>query len=167
MDHKYKALMQNIPLRHIIYPIAAPPDRTQQIAQLRNLDINNFLILGSSTSIRDVLGKYRLFLCWLLINWFLNVLINYFFFPQSTSITFFSVFNIHSEAANEEYFDRNFAWYGITQHTGRFTCDCENVTLIFLQPSPDLAAKDRLRLMVHEIPFFHRCTFSSCSILFL
>lgn len=57
MDHKYKALMQNIPLRHILFPIAAPSDRAQQIEQLRNLDINNFLILGSLTSIREVLGK--------------------------------------------------------------------------------------------------------------
>lgn len=57
MDHKYKALMQNIPLRHILFPIAAPPDRAQQIERLRNLDITNFLILGSLTSIREVLGK--------------------------------------------------------------------------------------------------------------
>lgn len=64
MDHKYKALLQNIPVLHIIAPIAAPQDRAQQIENLRNLDINNFLILGSLVSIRGVLGKYRLLLCW-------------------------------------------------------------------------------------------------------
>lgn len=58
MNHKYKALLQNIPTRHVIFPIAAPPDRTHQIEELRNLDINNFFILGRLTSIRAVLGKY-------------------------------------------------------------------------------------------------------------
>lgn len=57
MDHKYKALLQNIPTRHVITAIAKPADRPQQIAKLRNLDINNFFILGSLQSIRDVLGK--------------------------------------------------------------------------------------------------------------
>lgn len=61
MDHKYKALLQNIPTRHVITAIAKPADRPQQIAKLRNLDINNFFILGSLHSIRDVLGAC----CWL------------------------------------------------------------------------------------------------------
>lgn len=58
MDHKYKALLQNIPTRHVITAIAAVGDRAQQIEKLRNLDINNFFILGSLASIKDVLGKY-------------------------------------------------------------------------------------------------------------
>lgn len=57
MDHKYKALLQNIPTRHVITAIATPADRAQQIEKLRNLDINNFFILGSLTSIKEVLGK--------------------------------------------------------------------------------------------------------------
>lgn len=58
MDHKYKALLQNIPTRHVITAIAATPaDRAQQIEKLRNLDINNFFILGSLTSIKGVLGE--------------------------------------------------------------------------------------------------------------
>lgn len=56
MDHKYKALLQNIPTRHVITAIAKPADRPQQITKLRSLDINNFFILGSLQSIRDVLG---------------------------------------------------------------------------------------------------------------
>lgn len=59
MDHKYKALLQNIPTRHVITAIAKPADRQQQIAKLRNLDINNFFILGSLQLIRDVLGECR------------------------------------------------------------------------------------------------------------
>lgn len=59
MDHKYKALLQNIPTRHVITAIAKPADRPQQIAKLRNLDINNFFILGSLQSIRDVLGESK------------------------------------------------------------------------------------------------------------
>lgn len=57
MDHKYKALLQNIPTRHVITAITNPADRQQQISKLRNLDINNFFILGSLQSIREVLGN--------------------------------------------------------------------------------------------------------------
>lgn len=59
MDHKYKALLQNIPTRHVITAIAAHTERAAQIEKLRNLDINNFFILGSLTSIKEVLGKYK------------------------------------------------------------------------------------------------------------
>lgn len=58
MDHKYKALLQNIPTRHVITAIAKQADRRTQIEKLRNLDINNFFILGSLQSIRDVLGAF-------------------------------------------------------------------------------------------------------------
>lgn len=57
MDHKYKALLQNIPTRHVITAIAAQGAREEQIEKLRNLDINNFFILGSLASIKMVLGK--------------------------------------------------------------------------------------------------------------
>lgn len=55
MDHKYKSLLQNIPTRHVITNINTE-QRAEQIEKLRNLDINNFFILGSLTSIRNVLG---------------------------------------------------------------------------------------------------------------
>lgn len=58
MDHKYKALLQNIPTRHVITSIAQEAERSQQIEKLRNLDINNFFILGSLQSIQGVLGNY-------------------------------------------------------------------------------------------------------------
>lgn len=57
MDHKYKALLLNVPTRHVVIPIAPPTDRAQQIENLRNLDINNFFILGGLTIIREVLGE--------------------------------------------------------------------------------------------------------------
>lgn len=57
MDHKYKALLQNIPTRHVIAAIADDKDRSEQIEKLRNLDINNFFVLGSLQSIKNVLGK--------------------------------------------------------------------------------------------------------------
>lgn len=56
VDHKYKALLQNIPTRHVITAIAGDRDRAQQIEKLRNLDINNFFILGTLQSIKNVLG---------------------------------------------------------------------------------------------------------------
>lgn len=57
MDHKYKALLQNFPTRHVITAIGNDRDRAEQIEKLRNLDINNFFILGSFASIKKVLGK--------------------------------------------------------------------------------------------------------------
>lgn len=64
MDHKYKALLQNIPTRHVITAIMnEESERSEQIQKLRNLDINNFFILGSLTSIKSVLGKYLELVC--------------------------------------------------------------------------------------------------------
>lgn len=57
VDHKYKALLQNIPTRHVITAIANDRERTEQITKLRNLDINNYFILGTLDSIKKVLGE--------------------------------------------------------------------------------------------------------------
>uniref|UniRef100_A0A182M9H0 Ionotropic receptor 25a n=1 Tax=Anopheles culicifacies TaxID=139723 RepID=A0A182M9H0_9DIPT len=59
MDHKYKALLQNIPTRHVITSIADDRDRASQIEKLRNLDINNFFVLGSLASIKQVLESAK------------------------------------------------------------------------------------------------------------
>lgn len=59
MDHKYKALLQNIPTRHVITAIAAEADRPKQIENLRNLDINNFFVLGTFASIKGVLDAAK------------------------------------------------------------------------------------------------------------
>lgn len=60
VDHKYKALLQNIPTRHVITAIANDRERTEQITKLRNLDINNYFILGTLDSIKKVLGENKL-----------------------------------------------------------------------------------------------------------
>lgn len=57
VDHKYKALLQNIPTRHVITAIAGDRERSEQITKLRNLDINNYFILGTLESIKKVLGE--------------------------------------------------------------------------------------------------------------
>ncbi|XP_055372265.1 ionotropic receptor 25a [Condylostylus longicornis] len=59
MDHKYKSLIQNIPCRHVITQIAKGADKSIQIDKLRNLDINNFFILGQLQSIKEVLEAAR------------------------------------------------------------------------------------------------------------
>lgn len=61
VDHKYKALLQNIPTRHVITAIANDRDRADQIEKLRNLDINNFFVLGTLQSIKNVLGECLFF----------------------------------------------------------------------------------------------------------
>jgi glutamate receptor, ionotropic, invertebrate len=58
VDHKYKALLQNIPTRHVITAIAGEKDRAEQLVKLRNLDINNYFILGTLESIKKVLGEF-------------------------------------------------------------------------------------------------------------
>jgi glutamate receptor, ionotropic, invertebrate len=58
VDHKYKALLQNIPTRHVITAIAGDKDRAEQLVKLRNLDINNYFILGTLDSIKKVLGEF-------------------------------------------------------------------------------------------------------------
>lgn len=57
VDHKYKALLQNIPTRHVITAIAKDSERAEQLVKLRNLDINNYFILGTVDSIKKVLGE--------------------------------------------------------------------------------------------------------------
>lgn len=60
MDHKYKSLLQNIQTRHVITAVAdGESARADQIERLRNLDINNFFILGSLKTIGQVLGKFK------------------------------------------------------------------------------------------------------------
>lgn len=59
VDHKYKALLQNIPTRHVITAIAKESERSDQLTKLRNLDINNYFILGTLDSIKKVLGECR------------------------------------------------------------------------------------------------------------
>ena len=62
MDHKYKALLQNIPTRHVITAAAGDRERAEQLEKLRNLDITNFFILGSLQSIKNVLGECKIIL---------------------------------------------------------------------------------------------------------
>uniref|UniRef100_A0A1B0B7S3 Ionotropic glutamate receptor C-terminal domain-containing protein n=1 Tax=Glossina palpalis gambiensis TaxID=67801 RepID=A0A1B0B7S3_9MUSC len=60
MDHKYKSLLQNIQTRHLIARIAqGDRERTEEIEKLRNLDINNFFILGSLRTIGQVLEAVK------------------------------------------------------------------------------------------------------------
>ncbi|XP_075152081.1 ionotropic receptor 25a [Haematobia irritans] len=60
MDHKYKSLLQNIQTRHVITAVAdGDSARADQIERLRNLDINNFFILGSLKTIGQVLESVK------------------------------------------------------------------------------------------------------------
>lgn len=55
MDHKFKSLLQNVATRHVIAPVD-DIDIKQQLQKLRELDIVNFFVLGSITTIKNVLG---------------------------------------------------------------------------------------------------------------
>ncbi|KAL7042223.1 hypothetical protein ACKWTF_001073 [Chironomus riparius] len=60
VDHKYKALLQNIPTRHVITAVAANKQAiSEQITKLRNLDINNYFILGKIESVKLVLESAK------------------------------------------------------------------------------------------------------------
>ena len=55
MKHKYKTLLQNVPARHILVPIDKPTETKNKLAQLQKLNLVNFFILGSLSTIRNVL----------------------------------------------------------------------------------------------------------------
>ncbi|CAH1971639.1 unnamed protein product [Acanthoscelides obtectus] len=55
MDHKYKALLQNVATRHIITPIGMGNTVADQLMQLRKLDIVNFFVLANLNNIKRVL----------------------------------------------------------------------------------------------------------------
>lgn len=56
MDHKYKSLLQNVACRHIISPIKDGfQNISDQLVQLRKLDIVNYFVLGSLNNIKKVL----------------------------------------------------------------------------------------------------------------
>uniref|UniRef100_A0A1I8NTP0 Ionotropic glutamate receptor C-terminal domain-containing protein n=2 Tax=Stomoxys calcitrans TaxID=35570 RepID=A0A1I8NTP0_STOCA len=60
MDHKYKSLLQNIQTRHVITAVAdGDIARADQIKRLRNLDINNYFILGSLKTITQILESLK------------------------------------------------------------------------------------------------------------
>nr|QQP19806.1 ionotropic receptor 25a [Tropidothorax elegans] len=55
MEYKYKALLLNVPTRHIIVHIDDSKDFEQQLARFKDLDIVNFFILGRLSTIKMAL----------------------------------------------------------------------------------------------------------------
>ncbi|XP_012259587.2 ionotropic receptor 25a-like [Athalia rosae] len=97
MDHKYKSLLQNVPVRHVIVKAKeAGSQMTKQLSRLRNLDIVNFFVLGGSETLRAALDA-----------------------AQALNFT-----------------GRKFAWHGLTLGDFSPDCDCMNITVLFLKPSP-------------------------------
>jgi ionotropic glutamate receptor len=57
MYHKYKALLQNMPTRHLLTKIESSDKLTAQISRLVHVDIVNFFIAGTPDEISEVLAK--------------------------------------------------------------------------------------------------------------
>lgn len=56
MDHKYKSLLQNVPVRHVIVKAKNPGTEIRdQLSRLRSLDIVNFFVLGGQETLRSAL----------------------------------------------------------------------------------------------------------------
>lgn len=55
MGHKYKALLRNLPTRHIIINVDQQRGIKDLLIRLRNLDVVNFFIIGNLTTIKNVL----------------------------------------------------------------------------------------------------------------
>ncbi|XP_020709243.2 ionotropic receptor 25a-like [Athalia rosae] len=97
MDHKYKSLLQKVPVRHVIVKAKeAGSQMTKQLSKLRNLDIVNFFVLGGPETLRAALDA-----------------------AQALNFT-----------------GRKFAWHGLTLGDFSPDCDCMNITVLFLKPSP-------------------------------
>jgi len=55
MDHQYKSLLLNMPVRHIINKVkTSDSDLKMQLSRLEQMDIKNYFILGSSETIKSV-----------------------------------------------------------------------------------------------------------------
>ncbi len=51
MDFKYKGLLQNLPVRHIIHRVkGTDAELRQQLMRLSEVDLNNFFVLGTQVS---------------------------------------------------------------------------------------------------------------------
>nr|APZ81419.1 ionotropic receptor 25a [Adelphocoris lineolatus] len=57
MDHKYKSLLLNVPARHIMGRVRNIQEIRNQLTRFKELDIVNFFILGSLSTIRNVLNE--------------------------------------------------------------------------------------------------------------
>lgn len=56
MDHKYKSLLVNVPTRHVIVKAKSTPNEIEkQLTQIRNLDVNNYFILGNEETLTKIL----------------------------------------------------------------------------------------------------------------
>ena len=58
MDHKYKSLLRNTGIRHIITNMTDRDELLEQIEYLIDIDLNNFFVLGNLTTIENVIGKF-------------------------------------------------------------------------------------------------------------
>ncbi|XP_046623427.1 ionotropic receptor 25a [Neodiprion virginianus] len=97
MDHKYKSLLQNVPVRHVIVKSKNADKQTKdQLFRLRNLDIVNFFVLGGQKTLRATLDA-----------------------AQSLNFT-----------------GRKYAWHGLTLEDFSPECNCVNISVLFLKPSP-------------------------------
>lgn len=57
IDHKYKRLLLNVPVRHIIQPLEQTrPKMIEHITKLRDLDMVNYFVLGSEKNLSMVLS---------------------------------------------------------------------------------------------------------------
>ena len=57
MYHKYKALLQNMPTRHLLTKIEKGDKLTAQISKLVHVDIVNFFIAATPDEISEVLAR--------------------------------------------------------------------------------------------------------------
>lgn len=97
MDHKYKNLLQNVPVRHVIVRAKEPgKEIISQLIRLRNLDIVNFFVLGGQETIKATLDA-----------------------AQALNFT-----------------GRKYAWHGLTLDDFSPECDCANISVLFLKPTP-------------------------------
>jgi len=55
MDHQYKSLLLNMPVRHIINKVkTSSTDLKKQLTRLDDMDINNYFILGNADTLKQV-----------------------------------------------------------------------------------------------------------------
>lgn len=51
------------------------------------------------------------------------------------------------ESAKKDHFLQTYTWYAITEDRENLTAQIDNVTIIFIRPTPDSSSTDRLGTM--------------------
>ena len=106
LDHHYKNLLLNLPVRHLISRLSLDSDQqlAAQLTRLNKMDLNNFFILGSPSTIHTVLQ--------VIVVLFLSI-------SHHAPTNHFTALWLRQVATRDlMMYGEKFAWFAGTKHSG-------------------------------------------------